>query len=38
MRNRTGATVYYLFFASQVGVAENIVTDIFEKYATVGQV
>jgi three-Cys-motif partner protein len=32
MRNSKGATVYYLFFASQVGVAEKIVTDIFAKY------
>jgi three-Cys-motif partner protein len=32
MRNSNGAVVYYLFFASQVGVAENIVNDIFEKY------
>lgn len=27
-----GAIVYYLFFASQVGVAEKIVMDIFAKY------
>ncbi len=32
MRNSNGATVYYLFFASQVGVAENIVTDIFKRH------
>jgi len=32
MRNSNGAVVYYLFFASQVGVAENIVNDIFAKY------
>lgn len=32
MHNTKGAIVYYLFFASQVGVAENIVTDIFAKY------
>ena len=32
MRNSIGATVYYLFFASQVGVAEDIVNDIFAKY------
>jgi three-Cys-motif partner protein len=38
MRNSKGATVYYLFFASQVGVAEHIVTDIFRKYASVGKV
>jgi three-Cys-motif partner protein len=36
MRNSKGATVYYLFFASQVGVAEKIVTDIFTKYRTRG--
>jgi three-Cys-motif partner protein len=36
MRNSRGATVYYLFFASQVGVAEKIVTDIFTKYKTRG--
>lgn len=32
MRNSRGAVVYYLFFASQVGVAENIVNDIFIKH------
>lgn len=32
MRNSRGAVVYYLFFASQVDVAENIVNDIFTKY------
>lgn len=32
MRNSKGATVYYLFFASQKDVAENIVLDIFRKY------
>jgi len=32
MRNSRGAVVYYLFFASQVGVAENIVNDIFAKH------
>jgi three-Cys-motif partner protein len=32
MRNSRGAIVYYLFFASQVGLAENIVTDIFTKH------
>lgn len=37
MRNTVGATVYYLFFASQVGVAENIVTDIFAKHARRGR-
>jgi three-Cys-motif partner protein len=37
MRNSIGATVYYLFFASQVGVAEDIVTDIFARHATRGK-
>jgi three-Cys-motif partner protein len=32
MRNSRGAIVYYLFFASQRGVAEHIVLDIFKKY------
>jgi three-Cys-motif partner protein len=32
MRNNKGAVVYYLFFASQVDVAEKIVLDIFAKY------
>jgi three-Cys-motif partner protein len=32
MRNSKGATVYYLFFASQKPAAEDIVTDIFNKY------
>jgi three-Cys-motif partner protein len=32
MRNSKGAIVYYLFFASQPNVAENIVLDIFKKY------
>lgn len=32
MRNSTGATVYYLFFASQKPVAADIVRDIFRKY------
>jgi len=32
MRNSRGAIVYYLFFASQAEVAENIVRDIFRKY------
>lgn len=36
MRNSVGATVYYLFFASQVDVAEHIVNDIFRKYRRVG--
>jgi len=38
MRNSKGATVYYLFFASQVGVAEKIVMDIFAKYRNRGGV
>lgn len=32
MRNNTGATIYYLFFASQKPVAADIVSDIFNKY------
>ena len=32
MRNSKGAIVYYLFFASQKGTAENIALDIFNKY------
>jgi hypothetical protein len=32
-----GAIVYYLFFASQVEVAENIVKDIFRKYRNRGE-
>jgi three-Cys-motif partner protein len=32
MQNSTGAIVYYLFFASQVEVAEDIVNDIFAKH------
>ena len=32
MRNSQGATVYYLFFASQNPVASHIVNEIFEKY------
>lgn len=32
MRNSQGATVYYLFFASQKPVASHIVKEIFEKY------
>jgi len=38
MRNSTGATVYYLFFASQKDAAETIVLDIFEKYRNRGAV
>jgi three-Cys-motif partner protein len=37
MRNTKGAVIYYLFFASQVGVAENIVSDIFRKYQQRGK-
>jgi three-Cys-motif partner protein len=37
MRNSKGAIVYYLFFASQVEVAENIVKDIFRKYRNRGE-
>jgi three-Cys-motif partner protein len=36
MRNRKGATVYYLFFASQKPAAANIVRDIFNKYKNRG--
>lgn len=32
MRNTRGATVYYLFFASQKDTAEHIVLDISRKY------
>jgi len=32
MRNSKGSTVYYLFFASQKGTAEEIVTYIFDKF------
>jgi three-Cys-motif partner protein len=33
MRTPQGVVVYYLYFASQQPVAENIVKDIFKKYA-----
>jgi three-Cys-motif partner protein len=36
MRNSTGAVVYYLYFASAKPVAQNIVTDIFNKYRNRG--
>lgn len=36
MRNRKGATVYYLFFASQKPVAVKIAQDIFNKYRNTG--
>ena len=32
MMNSTGATVYYLYFASQKPVAQNIVSEIFRKH------
>ncbi|MCY3868197.1 MAG: three-Cys-motif partner protein TcmP [Gemmatimonadetes bacterium] len=32
LKNSTGATLYYLFFASQQPVAEHIVEDIFSQY------
>jgi three-Cys-motif partner protein len=38
MRNRKGAIVYYLFFASQKDTAEHIVRDIFNKYANYGAI
>ncbi|HXH47778.1 MAG TPA: three-Cys-motif partner protein TcmP [Terriglobia bacterium] len=37
MRNSRGAIVYYLFFASQKGVAQNIVEDIFARYNRRGE-
>jgi three-Cys-motif partner protein len=33
MRNSSGATLYYLFFASHQPVAQKIVADIFDKYS-----
>jgi three-Cys-motif partner protein len=36
MRNTIGATVYYLYFASQKPVAQNIVNYIFDKYRNRG--
>ena len=33
MRNSKEAIIYYLFFASQQQIANNIVTDIFKKYS-----
>jgi three-Cys-motif partner protein len=38
MRNSTGATVYYLFFASPKPVAQQIVKDIFKKYQNRGAI
>ncbi len=36
MRNSTGATVYYLFFAAHQALASDIVTSIFNKYRNRG--
>jgi three-Cys-motif partner protein len=36
MTNRTGAVVYYLFFASQKKTAERIASHIFRKYRARG--
>lgn len=36
MRNKNGAVVYYLFFASQRPVAAKIVKDVFDKYRNKG--
>lgn len=36
MRNKSGSTLYYLFFASHKPVAQKIVKDIFGKYCTEG--
>ena len=36
MRNSNGATVYYLFFASQKPAAEHIIKDIFNRYRNTG--
>ena len=36
MRNSKGATVYYLFFASQQKVAHDIIEDIFNRYREQG--
>jgi three-Cys-motif partner protein len=36
MRNSKGSTVYYLFFASQKGAAEDIVKYIFKKFGESG--
>lgn len=37
MRNSKGATVYYLFFASQKDTAENIVVQIFDSFRSRGK-
>ena len=34
MKNSTGATLYYLVFATQNGTGRDIMTDLFEKYRT----
>jgi three-Cys-motif partner protein len=36
MKNRSGAVIYYLFFASQKPVANDIVKSIFSKYRNQG--
>ena len=36
MRNSKGAIVYYLFFASQRQVAEDIIKHIFNRYRSWG--
>ena len=36
MRNSNGATIYYLFFASQKPAAEHIIKGIFSKYRDKG--
>lgn len=38
MRNSTGATVYYLFFASQNKIGGKIVKQIFDKYKDMGAI
>jgi three-Cys-motif partner protein len=38
MRNSKDATLYYLFFASQKPVADEIVTEIFTKYRKKGEI
>jgi three-Cys-motif partner protein len=38
MRNSKGAIVYFLFFAAQKPVSENIIKSIFNKYAPYGEV
>jgi len=37
MRNKSGAIIYYLFFASQKPVAADIVRAIFDKYKNKGR-